>query len=127
MQQQTDLCAALEDKLEMAERALCLSNHNVELTLQMWIGASHQDEELLAKRADNSAKIAALIQQLRDEVQSEDEGQLLDAACPRWSLVADYGELLHQITDGQSYVEAGAATANVMLPFCLITPLGRLS
>lgn len=118
MQEQTQICTALEAKLELAERVLRLSNHNVELTLQMWIEASERTEDILAKRAENSAQIATLVQRLKDEAESESERELVDAASPRGSMVSDYGELLQRITDGQSYVEASVA-ANVMLPLLL--------
>jgi PAS domain S-box-containing protein len=117
--QQNDLCSAVEAKLEMAEKALSYSNDNIQLTMQIWIQASNEVERLLAKRADNSAEIAKLIQELRERIQSEKEKQLLDAASPRWGFTSDYGELLHHVADGQSRVEAGAAMASVMLPLLL--------
>jgi len=49
--QPTDLCSALEAKLELAEKALSYSNQNLQLTMQMWIEGWPQDERLLAKRA----------------------------------------------------------------------------
>jgi PAS domain S-box-containing protein len=119
VQQQIDLCSSLEAKLEIAEKALSYSNDNIQLTMQIWIEASEEIEQLLVRRADNSAKITTLIEHLREQFQSDDERKLLDAATPRWGLSADYGELLHHIADGQSSVEVGAATANVMLPLLL--------
>jgi PAS domain S-box-containing protein len=119
VQKRMNVLTSLEAKLELAEKALAYSNENLELTMRMWIEASYHDVELLAKRAENTAKIATLIQQIRDDTPSDHERELLDAASPRSSLLADYGELLEQITDGQSYADAGVLTANVMLPLLL--------
>lgn len=119
MQQQTNLCDAVEARLEMAEKVLSYCNYNLQLTMQIWIRAAEDVEPLLAKRADNSAEIARLIQQLREQAESEEEAQLLDAASPRWSFAENYGELLRQIVDGHDSVEAGAEITNLMLPLLL--------
>lgn len=116
MQQQNDICSGLEAKLEMAEKALFLCECNLQLTIQIWIGAFGNVERLLAKRADNSAEIARLIQHLRERAESEKEKELLEAASPRWSFSENFGELLRQIVDGQACAEGGEETANVMLP-----------
>ncbi len=119
MQYQHDLCSALEARLEMAEKTLSHCDRNLQLTIQIWIGAAEDIESLLAQRAHNSAEIARLIQQLREQAESEEERQLLDAATPRWSFSESYGELLRQIVDGQVCAEAGAETNNVLLPLLL--------
>jgi PAS domain-containing protein len=113
---QNEIYSALEAKLEMAERALFHCERNLQLTIQIWIGAFEDVEPLLAKRADNSAEIARLIQQLRDQAESEKEKELLEAASPRWNFSENFGELLRQIVDGQTSSEGLEETANVMLP-----------
>jgi PAS domain S-box-containing protein len=117
--QPTDLCSALEAKLELAERALSCSNQNLQLTMRMWIQGSPQDERLLAKRAENCAEIALLVQKIQNEIQSEDEKRLLDAATPHSVLIDDDGKLFQQTAPGENYVEAENVTANVMLPLLL--------
>jgi len=119
MQQYKDICSALEAKLEMAERALFHCDCNLQLTIQMWIGAVENVEPLMAKRADNSAEIACLIQQLREQAESPEENQLLDAASPRWNFNENYGDLLRKVVDGQASAEAGAETTNLMLTLLL--------
>jgi PAS domain S-box-containing protein len=119
VQQQNDLCSALEAKLEMAEKVLAHCSYNLQLTTQIWIRASEDIEPLLAKRADNSAEIARLVLQIREQAESEEEQQLVDAASPRWSFSEYYGELLRQIVDGESCAQAGAETSNVFLPLLL--------
>lgn len=116
MQQQNDICSGLEAKLEMAEKALFHCECDLQLTIQIWIGAFENVERLLAKRADNSAEIARLVQQLREHAESEQEKELLEAASPRWSFSDNFGELLRQIVDGQASAKGGEETANVMLP-----------
>ena len=119
MQQQTELRCALEANLEMAEEALAHSNCNIQLTIQILIQSSTESKPLLAKRAENSGRIASLVQQIREQIQSEDERQLLDAASPRWACAHDYGESLAQMIDGQTCGEAAVAMVDVMLPFIL--------
>lgn len=118
MPQPTDLCSSLEATLELAERALSFSNQNVELTMRMWIQGS-PDEQLLAKRAANCSEIALLVQKIQNEIHSEDEKRLLEAATPHSILIADDGRLFHQPAPGENYVEAENVTANVMLPLLL--------
>ena len=73
MPQPTELCSALEAKLELAEKALSYSNQNLQLTMQMWIQGSPQDQRLIAERAENCSEIALLVQKIQNEIQSEDE------------------------------------------------------
>jgi PAS domain S-box-containing protein len=117
MQQQTDLRCVLEAKLEMAEEALAHSNCNIQLTMQILIQASKEIEPLLAERAANIARISSLVQQIREQVQSEDERQILDAASPHSTCAHNYVESLHQMIDGQRSIESGVAMAELMLPF----------
>ena len=105
--------------MELAEKALSYSNQNLQLTMQMWIQGWPQDERLLAKRAENCSEIALLIQKIQNEIQSEDEKRLLDAATPHSILIADDGKLFHVTAPGENYVEAENVTANVMLPLLL--------
>lgn len=103
----------------MAEKVLSYCTYNLQLTMQIWIRIPENIESLLAKRAENSAEIASLTQQLREQAESEEEVNLLDTACPRWSFSDNYGELLRQIVDGQASAEPGAEMANVLLPLSL--------
>jgi len=117
--QHTNLCGTLEARLEMAEKVLAYCNYNVQISMQILIRGAADIESLLAQRADNSAEIARLIEQLREQAESEEERQLLDAASPRWSFAEYYGELLRQVVDGQGSAESGAETTNIMLPLLL--------
>jgi len=103
----------------MAEEALAYSNSNIEITMQILIQAPKEIEPLLAKRADNAARISSLVQQIREQVQSDDERQLLDAACPRWIYADNYEEAPRQVIDGQRRTEEGEAVAKRLLPLLL--------
>ena len=115
----TNLCDSLEARLEMAEKVFAYCNYNLQLTMQILIRAAVNIEPLLAKRADNGGEIAHLIQRLRDQADSQEEKELLDAATPRWSFAEYYGELLRHVADGHDAAEAGAQEADIMLPLLL--------
>jgi PAS domain S-box-containing protein len=111
--------AALEARLELAERALVYANRNIQITTEILIQASEEVLPLLVERTENIANIAALIQRLQEQVESESERELLDSASASWLSAHKYGTSLHQLIDKQRSAPAGAAMANVMLPFLL--------
>src|SRR5579863_1910423 len=111
--------SAIEAKLDLAEKAFSHCECNLQLTIQIWIHAPNDIEPLLARRADNSAEIVRLIEQLREQVDSEEELQLLEAASPRWSFSESYGELLRQIVDGRSEAPSQPEAPDVLLPLLL--------
>ena len=110
---------ALEAKLELAERALVYSNRNIQITTEILIQASEEVLPLLVERTENIANIAALVQSIRGQVESETERELLDAASASRLSAHKYGPSLHQLIDKQRSAAAGPAMANVMLPFLL--------
>ena len=105
--------------MELAERALVYSNRNIQITTEILIQASEEVLPLLVERTENSANIAALVQSIRERVESETERELLDAASASWIAAHKYGPSLHQLIDKQRSAAAGQAMANVMLPFLL--------
>jgi PAS domain S-box-containing protein len=111
--------AALEARLELAEQALVYSNRNIQITTDILIQASEEVLPLLVERTENSASIAALIEKIREQVESESERELLDVASASWLAAHKYGPSLHQLIDKQRSAAAGQAMANVMLPFLL--------
>jgi PAS domain S-box-containing protein len=116
---QTSSRSALEVRLELAEQALVYSNRNIQITTEILIQASEEVLPLLVERTENSANIAMLIQTIREQVESETERELLDAASASYLSAHKYGPSLHQLIDKQRNAAAGAAMANVMLPFLL--------
>jgi PAS domain S-box-containing protein len=117
--EQTFSRSALEVRLELAEQALVYSNRNIQITTEILIQASEEVLPLLVERTENSANIAALVQTIREQVESETERELLDAASASWLAAHKYGPSLHQLIDKQRSAAAGQAMANVMLPFLL--------
>jgi PAS domain S-box-containing protein len=116
---QTSSRNAIEARLELAERALVYSNRNIQITTEILIQASEEVLPLLVERTENSANIAALVQSIREQVESETERELLDIASASWLSAHKYGPSLHQLIDKQRSAAAGQAMANVMLPFLL--------
>src|ERR1700674_2576055 len=116
---QTSFRSALEARLELAERALVYSNRNIQITTEILIQASEEVLPLLVERTENTANIAALVQSIREKVESDTERDLLDAASASWLSAHKYGPSLHQLIDKQRPAAAGPAMANVMLPFLL--------
>jgi PAS domain S-box-containing protein len=116
---QTSPRAALEARLELAEQALVYSNRNIQITTEILIQASEEVLPLLVERTENSASIAALIEKIREQVESESERELLDVVSASWLAAHKYGPSLHQLIDKQRSAAAGQAMANVMLPFLL--------
>jgi PAS domain S-box-containing protein len=116
---QTSSRAALEARLELAEQALVYSNRSIQITTEILIQASEEVLPLLVERTENSASIAALIEKIREQVESESERELLDVASASWLAAHKYGPSLHQLIDKQRSAAAGQAMANVMLPFLL--------
>jgi PAS domain S-box-containing protein len=116
---QTSSRTSLEARLELAERALVYSNRNIQITTEILIQASEEVLPLLVERTENIANIAVLVQRIREQVESETERELLDAASASWLSAHKYGPSLHQLIDKQRSAAAGPAMSNVMLPFLL--------
>jgi PAS domain S-box-containing protein len=116
---ETSSRSVLEARLELAERALVYSNRNIQITTEILIQASEEVLPLLVERTENIANIAVLVQTIREQVESETERELLDAASASWLSAHKYGPSLHQLIDKQRNAAAGPAMANVMLPFLL--------
>ena len=95
------------------------SNRNIQLTMEILIGGTGEITPLLLERAENSARMAALVQRIREQVESDQERDLLDAASARWLSVYNYSQSLHYLIDKHKHAEAGPAMANTMLPLLL--------
>ena len=67
---QTSSRAAIGARLELAEQALVYSNRNIQITTEILIQASEEVLPLLVERTENSASIAALIEKIREQVES---------------------------------------------------------
>ena len=86
--------------VQLAGEALMYSNRNSRLNMQIVMTGSRAEiDPLLAQRAENSAKITAIIQRLQTRVGSVQEQQLLDAV----------------IADRNSYVQAYREATDLLL------------
>lgn len=102
-----------EAKIDLAEQILGYSNRNLDVALEILVGAK-DTKPLLVEQTKNNAAIATLLLKIREQVRSEKERELLESAsaqCFRtWS----------NVSDGQhGLVDTATATINLMLPLLL--------
>lgn len=119
MSPQPDHHSAVEGKLKLAEEVLDISNRNIQLTTEILIQGSRDVKHLLKQQVENTTRIQLLVQKIREQVESDRERELLDAAGARWSSSNRYQQALRVVTNGQKLVEAGRASIDVMLPLLL--------
>src|ERR1700730_8828712 len=114
MQAQTlDPCGTPLAKIDMEEQILDYSNRNLEVAIEILVGAN-DTKPLLIEQTKNNAAIATLLLKIREQLSSEKERELLESAsaqCFRtWSNVSD-GQ--------QGRFDTATATVNLMLPLLL--------
>src|ERR1700687_961332 len=85
MSPQPDHRSAVEEKLKLAEEVLDTSNRNIQLTMEILIRGSWDVEPLLKQQVENTARIQLLVQKIREQVESDRERELLDAAGGGWA------------------------------------------
>ncbi|MGA9527851.1 MAG: PAS domain S-box protein [Terriglobales bacterium] len=74
-----DVTLRRAEKLRLVQDAVLLSNHNIHITLQLFLGQNETPANtLLTERSENSEKILALIEEIRHRCESEKEAHLLD-------------------------------------------------
>jgi PAS domain S-box-containing protein len=66
-------------KVQLSRKAQALSNLNSRITMQFFFVDEKEIEALMIQRANNSRKISELIETLRNENESKEEAELLDA------------------------------------------------
>lgn len=111
--------SAIQDKLELAEEVLDISNRNIQVTMEILVRGSRQVPHLLSQQLENTTRIRTLVQKIREQVESARERALLDAASARWSSAHIYEQSCQESIDRGKPLEAEAAIANVMLPLLL--------
>ena len=110
--------ATLQAKLDLAEQVLDYSNRNLQLTMEILVGTAKDIEPFLLEQNENAAAISMLLQKIREQVESEKERELLDAASAQLARARGYTSL-QPLTDGQGRFDAATATANLILPLLL--------
>ncbi len=105
-------------KAQLAQEALTYSNRNNRITMEIFLLESKEEiDPLLVQRAQNTEKISALGQQIREQIESEEERGLLDAMdAARWPYINSYKQALHLLIDEQKPAEARATMVKVTLP-----------
>ena len=109
----------LDAKLDLAEQIVDYSNRNIELTTEILLGSSQPAKPLLLELAENGRAISNLLQKIREQVETDRERELLDAASSTWSRTRGYAESLQSILDDQKRFDATVATSNIILPLLL--------
>jgi PAS domain S-box-containing protein len=113
--------AGRSDKLQLARKALTLSNSNSRITLEIFLvqGRALVDP-LLAERSENSKKIAELLVQIASRCESEKEKRLLSAVeVARKPYVDSYLRALHLLVDEGDRDAAVTVMVNETLPAIL--------
>jgi two-component system, cell cycle sensor histidine kinase and response regulator CckA len=109
-------CKTLERKLELAEQVLDYSNRNIQLTMEILAGSAGQIALPVHELAQNGAAISELIQTIREQVETDKERELLEAASASLSRTHSYAEWLQSFGDRQGEFDATAAISNIVLP-----------
>jgi PAS domain S-box-containing protein len=109
----------LDLKLELAEQVLEYSNRNVQIAIELMLGASASMESQLRELTENGKSISTLSNRIREHVETDKERELLDAAISPWSRTHAYAESLQSVVDHQKKFDATAATSNIILPLLL--------
>src|ERR1700730_8722574 len=110
---------ARQAKLELAEEVLDYFNRNVQITMELLLQCTEEIEPLLNECAENSARISKFVQNIREQVESERERELLDTACACWSSAHSYGRSVYRLIDRHKRADVGAVMANMLLPLLL--------
>jgi two-component system cell cycle sensor histidine kinase/response regulator CckA len=111
-------CNMLDVKLETAEHILDRSNRNIQLTMEIVVGSPRETAPLLAEMAGNGAAISTLIQKIREQLETDKERELLDAASAPLSRTSSYVKSLQSFADSQNF-DATIAISNIILPLLL--------
>ena len=105
-------------KLELAQEALEISNHNSRLVLEtMLVNNGALVDTLLVARSENSKQLSKLLEEIESRCQSEKERQLLSAVKgTRKIYVESYLRAIHLNIDEKRPDEAKAVVVNETLP-----------
>lgn len=110
---------ARQAKLELAEEVLDYFNRNIQITMELLLQCTEEIGPLLNECAENSARISKFVQNIREQVESERERELLDTASACWSSAHSYGRSVYRLIDRHKRADVGAVMANMLLPLLL--------
>jgi len=106
------------DKLQLSSEALNYSTLNNRITMEIFLLKDRGEiESLLARRAENSERINALIEKLEGGIESDRERELLAATKEsRTPYVESYKQALGLLVNEKKYEEARATMVGQTLP-----------
>ena len=113
-----DITGMQSAKLELARRALMLSNTNSRIAMEIVLVENRAlVGTLLAVRSENSKEISRLLEEIEGRCGSEKEKRLLSAVKrARAPYVESYLQAIRLLVDGESRDEAEAVVVNETLP-----------
>ncbi len=113
-----DITGRRSDKLQLSREALRLSNRNSRITMEIFLVQDRaQTNLLLARRAENTKKITALVAEITSRCESAEERQRLSAVgATRKPYVDSYLRALHLLVDERKRDVAVAVMVNETLP-----------
>ena len=113
-----DITGRRSDKLQLSREALRLSNRNSRITMEIFLVQDRaQTNLLLARRAEITKKITALVAEITSRCESAEERQRLSAVgATRKPYVDSYLRALHLLVDERKRDVAVAVMVNETLP-----------
>jgi len=117
----SDITDRQSGNLDLARRALLLSNINSRIAMEIVLVENRAlVETLLATRSENSKEITRLVEESERRCESEEERKLLDAVKEtRKPYVDSYLRAIHLLVDEKKHDEAEAVMVNETLPALL--------
>jgi len=117
----SDITGRQSTNLELARRALMLSNINSRITVEiLFVENRGLVSTLLATRAENSKEITRLVEESEKRCESEEEKQLLSTVKRTRKLyVESYQRAIHLLVDEGKHDAAEAVVVNETLPALL--------
>jgi diguanylate cyclase (GGDEF)-like protein len=108
-------------KVQLASEALGISNLNNRVTMHIFLWAGQGEiPELLARRAENTERITALVNQLESKVESQQEMQLLARVKQtRTRYIESYKKNTRILVEEKKPAEASEAMVKITLPLLL--------
>jgi diguanylate cyclase (GGDEF)-like protein/PAS domain S-box-containing protein len=116
-----DITGRQSANLDLARRALMLSNINSRIAMEIVLVKNRAlVETMLATRSENSKEITRLVEESERRCQSEEERKLLDAVKEtRKPYVDSYLRAIHLLVDEEKHDEAEAVMVNEAMPALL--------
>ena len=120
--QQREYQSARSAKLELSQQAVNLSNENNRIVMEILLLDNRAEiKPLLARHSSNDDEIVTLLRKIREQVESKDEGKLLDAVvAARGPYVMSCEQALRLLVDDHKSIEARAIIVKRALPLFLL-------